>query len=246
MGGMSVAHAFDRAADYDRHAGLQREVAERLAERIAALPLPLAPRVLEIGCGTGFLGAALIARLPADTRWTMTDIAPAMLERARARFAGRPGITFALMDGEAPDREGPFDLICSSLAFQWFADLPRAISRLAALLAPGGRLAFTTLAAGSFAEWRTAHGDLPAGTADYPDAEALRTAGLDVTIEAVPVRHASAAAFLRALKGVGAGTPRAGHRPLGPSALRATMACFEAAGAVTTYQIATCIAEKRA
>ena len=238
-----VADAFGRAVDYDRHAGLQRDVAKRLAVRIAALPLPAAPRVLEIGCGTGFLGAALLPRL-AGADWLMTDLAPAMVTRAARRFAGTPGLRFAVMDGAAPDVAGPFDLICSSLAAQWFADLPDAIARQSALLAPGGHLAFATLAAGSFAEWRRAHAmeGLTAGTPDHPTAAALAAMlpGGEAVTEIIMAAHANALAFLNALKTIGAGTPRAGHRPLGPSALRAVMRRFDGGGARITYEIAFC------
>lgn len=239
---MTVAHAFDRATDYDAHADVQRAVASRLADRVAMLPLPATPSILEIGCGTGFLGTALIDRLP-GAHWTMTDIAPAMLARARARFAGRDRIAYALVDGEAPAVAGRFDLIVSSLAAQWFVDLPAAVARWRALLAPSGRLAFTTLAAGSFAEWRAAHRDIAPGTPDYPTAETLAAIGLDVGIETLPVRHADARHFLRSVKAIGAGTPRPGHRPLTPSQLRAVMAHFDAAGATASYVVATCIGE---
>jgi malonyl-CoA O-methyltransferase len=239
----AIARAFDRAVDYDRHAGLQRDVAERLAARIATLPLPPRLRVLEIGCGTGFLGAALLPRLP-DADWLMTDLAPAMLARAARRFTGRSGLRFAVMDGAAPDMDGPFDLICSSLAAQWFADLPAALARQVALLAPGGHLAFATLAAGSFAEWREAHvleGLMP-GTPDHPSAEALAAMlpGGEVVVETIAAEQEDARAFLSALKGIGAGTPRAGHRPLRPAELRAVMRRFEEAGAGVTYEIAFC------
>jgi malonyl-CoA O-methyltransferase len=238
---MTVAAAFNRAADYDRHAVVQREVAMALADRIVTFPVPLAPRVLEIGCGTGHLGAALVDRLP-RARWLMTDIAPAMVERARRRFAARPEIRFATMDGECADAPGPFDLVCSSLALQWFADLPGAVARLRALLAPQGRLAFTTLAAGTFAEWRQAHGPLPCGVRDHPSPAALAALGLEVTVASRTVRYADARAFLRALKAIGAGTPRPGHRPLPPAELRQVMDRFEAAGANATYVVATCLA----
>src|SRR3546814_13046234 len=72
---------------------------------------------------------------------------------------GRGRFRYVAMDGErpcfAPDVR--FDLVCSSLAFQWFHDLEGAVASLCALLAPGGHLAFTTLAEGSFDEWRAAH-----------------------------------------------------------------------------------------
>src|SRR3546814_10718433 len=65
---------------------------------------------------------------------------------------GRGRFRYVAMDGErpcfAPDVR--FDLVCSSLAFQWFHDLEGAVASLCALLAPGGHLAFTTLAEGSF------------------------------------------------------------------------------------------------
>ncbi|WP_000463122.1 methyltransferase domain-containing protein, partial [Bacillus cereus] len=73
-----------------------------------------------------------------QTRWpgaelVATDISPKMLDRAAS--AGLVAGTFLTMDGEAPSFEGEwFDLILSSLAFQWFDDLPAAIARLAALL----------------------------------------------------------------------------------------------------------------
>ncbi|WP_454886511.1 methyltransferase domain-containing protein [Sphingomonas oryzagri] len=238
---MSVADAFGRAAHYDAHAAVQRIVAEKLAERILALPLPPGPRVLEIGCGTGFLGLELVDDL-APAHWRMTDIAPAMVDRARQRLGDRPNLSFAVMDGEHPDVAGRFDLICSSLSFQWFGDLGGAVARLRRRLSPEGRLVFTTLAEGSFFEWRRAHGELAPGTRDYPSAEQLAAIGTDVEIETIPMAHKSAREFLRSVKGIGAGTPRNGHRPLTPAELRAVMGRFEAKGCVASYMVATCIA----
>ena len=230
---MRPADHFARAADYDTHAAIQREVAGALATTIDTLPLPPGEG-LEIGCGTGFL----TAQLPAQLGWTITDIAPAMLERACAK---RPGATFHAMDGEHPDLAGPFALIASSLAFQWFADIAAAQTRLRSLLAPGGWLAFTTLAEGSFAEWRAAHADLPCGLHDYPDAAALAATGAQVSLRSIRHDFGSARGLLRHLKGIGAGAPRAGHRPLGPAALREVMARFDAAGAKASYVVATCL-----
>jgi malonyl-CoA O-methyltransferase len=237
---MSIAGAFDRAADYDRHASIQARVARRLADRIAAEPLPSPPNILEIGCGTGLLGAELVDRF-ADARWLMTDIAPGMVARTAARFAGDPRVEVAVMDGEQVGGEANFDLICSSLALQWFRDLPSGVRRLRSRLTPNGLLAFTTLAAGSFAEWGAAHEDHASGIHDYPTQAGLEAMGLGVAIARYPVRHADAYGFLRSLKAIGAATPRPGHRPLSPAALRRVMARFEAAGATATYVVATCI-----
>jgi malonyl-CoA O-methyltransferase len=252
-----VARAFDAAVGYAEHATVQRRVATTLARRIAALPVVAArerrPRLLEIGCGTGFLTQALLDEgLGGD--WLVTDIAPAMLRRCAATLAARDSsarLDFAVMDGAWPADDlprGGFDLVCSSLAFQWLDDLPGALSRLAPLLAPGGALAFTTLVAGTFAEWETAHRalGLASGGLAYPDLERLASSfppggTLSLGERSEREDHASARAFLRSVKRIGAASAPEGRRPLPPAALRRVMAGFDAAGARATYRVATCV-----
>lgn len=223
----AIAAAFGKAADrYEDHAAVQRAVAGRLAERIARLPLPRRPRVLEIGCGTGFLSRALRQRI-GDAEWQFTDLSPDMLVRCRAALGDPADARFRVMDGERPDLDGPFDLICSSLAFQWFRDPAGTLERWAGLLAPGGHIAFATLAADSFREWRAAHRalGLEAGVPDYPAPQALArlwpAGGTGVVAdEHLLRRHANGLEFLAELKGIGAHLPAEGHRPLPPGALR--------------------------
>lgn len=243
----AVARAFDGAEGYDAAAVIQARVAEGLATRVAALPLATAPRVLEIGCGTGLLTAALHQRITPGA-YLATDLAPAMILRCRARLGSGP--RFVVMDGERPCLAPGFDLVCSSLAAQWFEDLPGALTRLAGLLAPRGHLAVATLAAGTFAEWRQAHADigLTAATPNYPtaaDLEALRVPGCTVAVAYEPLVevHADGRAFLNALRAIGAGTP-AGRAPLSPGSLRRVLRRFEAAGARVTYEIATLLIQR--
>ncbi len=244
-----IGAAFGAAEGYDHAARVQARVAGRLAARIAALPLPAAPRVLEIGCGTGFLTEALIAR-GVGGEWLVSDLVPAMVARARARVGDGPGRQFAVLDGEHGPRpdDAPFDLICSSLAFQWFDDPGRAAARLMDWLAPGGWLVFTTLAEGTFAEWRAANGAVgaQAGTPPFPSLAALRALfpEAEVSGEIEVEQHVDAAEFLRGVKAIGAGTPAAGHRPLSPRSLTAAMRAFEAAGARASYEVATVMARK--
>ena len=236
----AVARAFDGAGRYDDAARVQAHAARQLARRITALPLPPAPRILEIGCGTGLLSQALVPHI-AGAAWLLSDIAPAMLDRCAARIGPNPRVSYAVIDGERPAVDGRFDLICSSFAFQWFADLPDAIGRLKALLSPGGTLAFATMAAGSFAEWDAAHRTATgagAAMAAYPDADALRAMGATVETECVSETHRDARAFLASLRAIGAHRPRTPRPPVPAPALRRAMAAFEAAGATVTYTIA--------
>ncbi len=240
----AVARAFDGADDYDAAGIIQAEVAGRLAQRIAALPLPPSPHILEIGCGTAFLTRAVLAHVTPGLM-VASDLSPAMIRRARERMQHRPDLAFLVMDGERPCLAPGFDLICSSLAAQWFEDLESALGRLAGLLAPGRFLAVTTLASGTFREWHEAHeavGHRPA-TPSYPTAEALarlRFSGCtsNVFLEPVVETHADGRAFLRSLRTIGAGTPGI-VRPLSPGALRTVIRQFERGGAAITYEVAT-------
>lgn len=235
-----VRRAFAAAPDYDGHARVQREVAEALAARIATLDLPEAPRVLEIGCGTGFLTEAL-GNVGIGGDWLITDLAPEMLERCRIRLGESTHRRFAVLDGEYGALEGgPFDLICSSLAVQWFDDAPAALARMAAWLAPGGHLMVTTLGPGSFAEWRTAHAaeGLSAGTPAFAPSEAFHECA--VTVQNHVERHEDPMAFLRGLKAIGAQAADANHRPLTPGQLRRTLGRFAQSGCEVTYEVVTC------
>lgn len=242
----TVARAFAAAADYDRHARVQRRVARDLARRIAALPLPSAPRLLEIGCGTGFLTEALRDEgLRGD--WLVTDVSAEMLERARARLGGTggPRLSFAVLDGEHGLPEGaPFDLVCASLATQWFDDEPAALNRWRERLAPGGHVIAATLGPGTFIEWRAAHEaeGLAPGTLAFTPLAALQALSPANAITVAPHReqHADARSFLRSLRGIGAATAARGHRPLSAAALRRVMRRFEASGALATYEVVTC------
>lgn len=238
-----IRRAFDAAArSYDAHAAIQRTVARRLAERIGGLPLSERPRILEIGCGTGFLTSALRERIcPAN--WTVTDLSPAMLAVCRERLGARADIDFRVMDGEHPQTDQRFDLVCASLAAQWFQDLGAGLQRLAGLVAPGGWLAISTLAEGTLEEWRRAHEalGLSAAAPTYPtpaDFAALAPLPGRVEDERLVQVHADGLEFVQGLKAIGAGCGIEGRRPLPAADLKRVIAGFEAEGSTASYHIA--------
>lgn len=231
------------AAHYEDHAAVQRIAARTVADLAAQRAVPADARILEIGCGTGLLTRDIRLRWPgADL--LVTDLSPAMVEHA-ARDPMLHG-TFLPMDGEAPWFEGAhFDLILSSLAFQWFADLPGAVVRLHGLLRPGGSLIFSTMAERSFALWRGAHAacGVVAGVPDYPSLDAVRVMlgrfqDAFAFDEDYPLECGSAKGLIAHLKGIGAVVPVEARAPLSPGDLRRVMRAFDEAGARDAYHVA--------
>lgn len=238
-----IAAAFDRADRYDSAARVQRHAALMLANRIDMAFREAPPnRILEFGCGTGFLTGHL-RRLFPQADILATDIAPNMLRRAAERLAGQ-SIDFAVMDAETAENSGRFDLVCSNFCAQWLMDQPTAFAHLACLLAPGGRLMFTTLAEGSFDEWRQSCADasVPCGLHRYPDIRALTQAWPiggrgEWSVEPIVDTPESALSFLRDLRAIGAHAPPPGSHSAG-AMLRRAIRQFDESGHGLTYQVA--------
>ena len=239
------------AARYDSASELQRQAAQRLAARVRALPLPPAPRVLEIGCGTGHLTRELLPHLGGT--WVISDMALPMVRTCRQQSAALAQCV--VMDCEHPAfRPGSFDLIVSSLTAQWFVDLRATFAALADLLAPGGRIVLATLGADTFAEWRHAHHalGLDAATPEYPEASALMGAfpaalHTDVATERIVVPCGDPLAFVRGLRAIGADTPRPGVRPLSAGQLRKVLRALTANDSPQmTYELLYAVAERSA
>ncbi|WP_022681243.1 methyltransferase [Sphingobium bisphenolivorans] len=238
-----ISDAFGAAAaHYDDHAGPQRMAAALVAGLAHRQKPDGVRRILEIGCGTGFLTRDIHARWP-GAELVVTDLSPDML--ARTAKDGLVAGIFLTMDGEAPIFDGEwFDLILSSLAFQWFDDLAGALDRLAALLRPGGSMIFSTMGQGSFTRWRAAHeaNGLAAGIPDYPSLDGLRSllSRYDDAFafdEEYALGCGGAKGLIAHLKGIGAVVPSDGRKPLPPRELRRVMAAFEESGGDDIYQV---------
>jgi trans-aconitate 2-methyltransferase len=94
-------------------------------------------RVVDLGCGSGELTAALHRRLAAAETLGL-DSSPAMLERAAGQAGG--GLRFELGD-IADFQAGGWDVIFSNAALHWLPDQAGLFGRLAAALGQGGQLA---------------------------------------------------------------------------------------------------------
>jgi trans-aconitate 2-methyltransferase len=110
-------------------------------------------RVLDAGCGTGRVTAALVERLPRG-EVIAVDGSQAMVEQARDRLGGSAHVFAA--DLLELQLDGPVDAILSTATFHWIPDHERLFARLHAVLKPGGRLVAQCGGAGNVAAVRAA------------------------------------------------------------------------------------------
>jgi SAM-dependent methyltransferase len=127
------AATFDAEPDHGLGAP---EVRAAWAERLRAW-LPARPAdVLDLGCGTGSL--ALLAAEQGH-RVTGVDSSPAMVERARAKLAGRDAV-FLIGDAAAPPvGERLFDTVLVRHVLWTLPDPARVLRHWRGLLRPAGR-----------------------------------------------------------------------------------------------------------
>ncbi len=116
---------------------LRARSAARLAHYLARLPAPI--RVVELGCGNGWL-ANLLARIP-GSEVAGVDGNPVELEQARRVFGSVPNLRFSLADMQDADSaiDSPTAIVLAS-AIQYVSDLAPLLESLLSQLAPGGEI----------------------------------------------------------------------------------------------------------
>ncbi|WP_462321967.1 malonyl-ACP O-methyltransferase BioC [Halochromatium sp.] len=165
----AARRAFERAAaSYDAAAVLQREIGNRMLERLDYVRLK-PQTILDLGCGTG-QGIDLLAKRWRKAKSIALDIAESMLQRARRRgtWLNRPWPLCADLEA-LPLGDASVDLVISNASLQWAGDLPRAFAELRRVLRPEGLLMFTTFGPDTLIELRRAwaSADADAGGAGH-------------------------------------------------------------------------------
>lgn len=211
-----IASVFGSSASYyDKHAEVQKEVAERL---IASLQpwrdiIPPGP-IIELGCGTGFVTGGLSEMYP-RREIEVTDLSKGMVDFCRQKYSGRENLSFRVQDAENPPYEEPhYSMTVCGFSAQWFRDPARTLGQWLEATKPGGLLLASFPGNESFPQWRKKCEELgiPFTGNNLPDVEemvvkmSVGPAQVDYYEDTITRRFESAADFFRQLKRLGAAT----------------------------------------
>lgn len=229
---------FERAAHtYDANAVLQREIGERLLERLDFIKMQ-PETVLDLGCGTGMISEHLLKRYK-KARVIGVDLALNMVQKTRQR-----GGWFRKPQGVCADAHHlPFqpqcaDMLLSNLMLQWCNDLPAVFGEFVQVLKPNGLLMFATFGPDTLKELRASWGRVDGFThasqfVDMHDVgDALLQAGFRdpvVDMETITLTYTEVRGLLRDLKGIGANNATSGrnHGLTGKARLQAFLQAYE-------------------
>jgi ubiquinone/menaquinone biosynthesis C-methylase UbiE len=141
-----VAAFGERAQGYDE--GWRGRMHHQIADGAADLALTCVPaprRILDVGCGTGYLLGRLAARVPRAGVLAGIDASPAMIEVASGAAADDRLRFVAGTAERLPWPAATFDLVVSTTSFDHWADQRAGLAECARVLAPGGCLVLADL-----------------------------------------------------------------------------------------------------
>jgi len=226
------------ASKYDAYASLHKEIAGRVLSQI---PEDDYKYILDIGTGTGFLAYGLAESFK-KAKVFAVDLAPGMIEHARAKNP-YPNIQFQEGDGEKiPFGNDTFDLVVSSSSFQWM-DPKKCFFEVKRVLKPEGDFVFSFFGPKTLQELKGIVGDK--SFYKYPGAKELKKLFEKLGFKSVGlISEVKKDVFpdfmtmLRFLKGLGAQTGRDGSKkPLRLAEVEYNKKCSCKGGIRATFEI---------
>ena len=216
-----VRQAFDKAADsYDEAAVLQKEVCQRLLEKLDVVQL--SPEwILDAGTGTGE------AVKPLQKRYKKADVVLLDLSESMLQKAVKQGVVFRKPHQvcgnieSLPFANQSFDLLFSNLAMQWCNDLGATLTEFKRVLKPGALLQFATFGPDTLKELRASWKKVDEAVhvnsfIDMHDiGDALLQVGFAEPVmesEIITVNYKEVDTLMQDLRDIGANVTANGHR----------------------------------
>jgi len=227
----------DAAQSYDDVAVLQREVGQRMCERLQLLK-QVPAQILDLGSGTGKHTVAL-HRIYKKARIVAMDIALPMVKAAKKNKPWFSPLSYVCGDAEQlPLADNSIDMIFSNLTLQWMTDLDATFAELRRILKPEGVLMFTSFGPDTLKElrdsWATVdeYSHVNAFIDMHDVGDALLRAGFAepvMDVEHFTLTYADTTALMRDLKLLGAHNVTQGRRRTltAPGRLRAMQQAYE-------------------
>ncbi|OUV03258.1 MAG: hypothetical protein CBC42_02020 [Betaproteobacteria bacterium TMED82] len=183
---------------YNINAEIQMNIAHSL---VAILPEIEQPKVLEIGCGTGFLTEKLFKKYPKG-QFDITDLCPTMVDYCKKKFYTK-NTRFFEIDGEKIKSSNLFfkackyDLIVTSMVLHWFENPLVTIKNLKHL----GPIFYSTIGEKNFIEWQKILLELKLSNSIFP---VYKIPG-KLKEEFFPCEQVNLIRFFKSLKDTGTG-----------------------------------------
>lgn len=208
------------ALGYDGVAVLQREVGQRLLERLELIKLQPA-RIMDLGSGTGVAARQLQQRYR-KARIIQVDFALQMLRLARRqsrRIFSRQA--FACAAAEGLPFAGTIDMTFSNLMLQWCNDPARVFAQAHQAMSAGALIIFSSFGPDTLLELRESWAAVDEDThvnafLDMHDlGDVLTMSGFEspvMEVEQLTISYEDARSLFRDLQGLGAANATAGRR----------------------------------
>ena len=126
---------------YSKVSDLQKEYGKDLIEKLS---LEKNMKILDLGCGTGYLSALLADSVGPAGKVVAVDPNKSRLELAEKHYS-RPNLVF-LEANDATFPEDQYDLVFSNFVLHWIENKNALFNRVYQNLKPGGQFAFCLIA----------------------------------------------------------------------------------------------------
>ena len=133
--------SLELAKFYSRISDIQKEYGKDMIEKLS---LEKNMKILDLGCGTGYLSALLADSVTPEGTVLAVDPNKSRLELAKKQYS-KPNLVF-LEANDATFPEDQYDLVFSNCVLHWIENKNAVLKRVYQNLKPGGQFAFCLLA----------------------------------------------------------------------------------------------------